>query len=119
MAFLGGKGRLFQKLSFGSETWHEALSNKNMRILHPKKYGGPPTPALCYNWADKGGYFQKLSYGSETSDMTSEGLVEMLEGDTADTCARKFPGARTPRGVSGNSYYFCSGLMVSRLPFHI
>jgi hypothetical protein len=29
----------------------------------------------------KGGYFQKLSQGSETSDMTSEGLGEMSEGD--------------------------------------
>ena len=26
----------------------------------------------------KGGYFQKLSQGSETSDMTSEGLGEMM-----------------------------------------
>ena len=25
--------------------------------------------------------------GSETSDMTSEGLLEMFEGDSADTCA--------------------------------
>ena len=60
----------------------------------------------------------KLSYGSETSDMTSEGLGEMFEGDSADTCASKFPlllmgaqveglacadpGSRTPIGVSGN-----------------
>ena len=51
--------------------------------------------------------------------MTSEGLGEMFEGDSADTCAGKFPlvsrggraeglacadlGARTPIGVSGNS----------------
>ena len=50
--------------------------------------------------------------------MTSEGLGEMFEGDSSDTCARKFtlmlrggraeglacadPGARTPIGVSGN-----------------
>ena len=50
--------------------------------------------------------------------MTSEGLGEMFEGDSADTCAGKFPltlmgglaeglacadpGARTPIGVSGN-----------------
>ena len=49
--------------------------------------------------------------------MTSEGLGEMFEGDSADTCVRKFPlmtmglraeglacadpGARTPIGVSG------------------
>ena len=51
--------------------------------------------------------------------MTSEGLGEMFEGDSADTCAEKFPlvsmggraegivcadpGARTPTGMSGNS----------------
>ena len=50
--------------------------------------------------------------------MTSEGLGEMFEGDSADTCAGKFPlvslggreegltcadpGARTPMGASGN-----------------
>ena len=50
--------------------------------------------------------------------MTSEGLGEMFEGDSVDTCAGKFslmlmggpaeglacadPGARTPIGVSGN-----------------
>ena len=60
---------------------------------------------------------QKLSWGSETSDMTSEGLGEMFEGDSADMCAVKFPlvsmgalaeglmcadpGARTPIGASG------------------
>ena len=73
--------------------------------------GTPPTPALCYKWADKGGYFPKLSYGSETSDMTCEGSREMIEGDSADMCGGKFPlmtmwgadpGARTPIGISGN-----------------
>ena len=39
----------------------------------------------------QGGYFEKLSKGSETSDMTSEGLGEMFEGDSADMCAGKFP----------------------------
>ena len=50
--------------------------------------------------------------------MTFEGLGEMFEGDSADTCTGKFqlvsmgglveglacadPGARTPIGVSGN-----------------
>ena len=54
--------------------------------------------------------------------MTSKGLGEMFEGDSADKCAEKFPlvsmgrraeglmcadpGARTPMGASGN-YYFC------------
>ena len=52
--------------------------------------------------------------------MTSEGLGEMFEGDSADTCAGKFPlvsmggraeflacadpEARTPIGASGNFY---------------
>ena len=52
--------------------------------------------------------------------MTSEGLGELFEGDSADMCARKFPlvsiggraegqacadpGARTPIGASGNLY---------------
>ena len=54
--------------------------------------------------------------------MTSEGLGEMFEGDSADTFAGKFPlmslgggaeglacadpGARTPIVVSGNSFSF-------------
>ena len=53
--------------------------------------------------------------------MTSEGLGEMFEGDSADMCAGKFPlvlmggraeglacadlGARTPIGASGNSLH--------------
>ena len=63
----------------------------------------------------QGGYIEKLSYGSKTSDMTSERLVEMFKGDSADICAGKFPlvsmggradtssvrrrGARTPIGA--------------------
>ena len=59
--------------------------------------------------------------------MTSEGLVEMFEGVSADTCARKFtlesmggrakglecadPGARTPIGVSEN-VLFCKYLFI-------
>jgi hypothetical protein len=39
----------------------------------------------------KGGYFEKLSKGSKTSDMTSERLGEVFEGDSADTFAEKFP----------------------------
>ena len=58
-----------------------------------------------------------MSYGSETSDMTSKGLGEMFEGDSADMCAGKFPlvlmggraeglacadpGVRTPISASG------------------
>ena len=50
----------------------------------------------------KGGYFEKLSNGSKTSDMTSEELGEMFEGDSADMCGGKFPGVRTSIGVSRN-----------------
>jgi hypothetical protein len=41
-----------------------------------------------------------LSYGSKTSDMTSEGLGEMFEGDSADTCAAHVDGG--PSGMSGS-----------------
>jgi hypothetical protein len=37
------------------------------------------------------GYFEKLSNGSKTSDMTSDGLGEVFEGDSADMCGGKFP----------------------------
>ena len=37
------------------------------------------------------GYFQKSSRDSKTSDMTSEGLGEMFECDSADMCTEKFP----------------------------
>ena len=61
--------------------------------------------------------------------MTSEGLGEMFEGDSADTCARKFPlvsiggraeglacadpGARTPIGASGIYLFFLFKLLLS------
>ena len=60
--------------------------------------------------------------------MTSEGLGEMFEGDSADMCAGIFPllsmgeqaeglacadpGARTPIGASGNSVMFCGKLIM-------
>ena len=62
------------------------------------------------------------SFSSNTSDMTSEVLGEMFEGDSAYTFAGKFllmsmggrveglacadPGARTPIGASGNFALF-------------
>ena len=62
--------------------------------------------------------------------MTSEGLGEMFEGDSADMCARKFPlvlmgggaeglacadpGARTPIGASGNCDFF-TVLIISKV----
>ena len=48
--------------------------SQKKEILTPKTIWRPP-----------------LASGSETSDMTSEGLGEMFEGDSADTCAGKFP----------------------------
>ena len=52
----------------------------------------PFPPKNIIVWGEGGvGKFQKLSYGSETSDMTSEGLGEMFEGDSADMYAGKFP----------------------------
>ena len=50
--------------------------------------------------------------------MTSEGLGEMFEGDSADTCARKFPlmlmGGRAngPALISACQDLFCLGLLV-------
>ena len=65
--------------------------------------------------------------------MTSEGLGEMFEGDSADTCADKFPlvlmggraeglacadpVARTPIGASGNIYIYCDILVYSDVVF--
>ena len=46
--------------------------------------------ALCDLWVDKGGYFEKLSESSNTLNMTSEGLGEMFEGDSADMCGGNF-----------------------------
>ena len=61
--------------------------------------------------------------------MTSEGLGEMFEGDSADMCAGKFPlvlmrgraegltcadpGVRTPIGASGNSPHLSASDVVS------
>ncbi len=83
----------------------EKIDQKNiLKIL-------PPPPEFL-------GFFEKNEKCLEFSDLTSEGLGEMFEGDSADTCARKFPlssmgeraeglacadpGARTPIGASGN-----------------
>ena len=49
----------FEKLVYGSETWHKALTNKNMRILHPYKNGDSPSPLHypIFEWT-KGGIFK-------------------------------------------------------------
>ena len=65
--------------------------------------------------------------------MTSEGLGEMFEGDSADTCGGKFllvscggrvkdlacadPGARTPIGASRNFYYWFLIFSVDTMSF--
>ena len=36
-------------------------------------------------------FYYLLIFKGQLSDMTSEWLGEMFEGDSADTCARKFP----------------------------
>ena len=62
------------------------------------------------------GKFQKLSWGTPTLDMTSEGLGQMFEGDSADMFGEKFllvsmggwakgiacadPGTRAPIGAA-------------------
>ena len=61
---------------------------------------------MVYSGRPKGVFFRKLSEGSETSDMTSDELGEMFEGDSADTYAGDILlvldlGARTPIGPSG------------------
>ena len=68
--------------------------------------------------------------------MTSEGLGEMFEGDSADMCVGKFPlmsmggraeglacadpGARTPIGASGNyqyyRFYHCVCIVMPEIP---
>ena len=75
--------------------------------------------------------FQKSSRDSETSDMTSDGLGEMFEGDSADPCAGKIllmsmggraeglacadAGARTPIGV-GRILIFFFPVPVTKIP---
>ena len=55
-----------------------------MRIPHPQQNWGTPYPPhyAIIGWTKVG--------ISETSDMTSEGLGDMFEGDSADICAGKF-----------------------------
>ena len=80
---------------------------------------GPPYLPHYAISGRKKGVFSKFVQGFETLVMTSEGLGEMFEGDSADMCSGKFPlvsmggqaeglecadlEARTPIGVSRNS----------------
>ena len=45
-----------------------------------------------------------MSYVSETSGMASEGLGEMFEGDSADTCHGKFLLMLMGGRVTGQAY---------------
>jgi hypothetical protein len=118
---LGAIFRFFWKILEGGQlefrNFTRGLFSQKRRYWPPKKFGDPPL-APCggifiFFWT-----FQKLSFGSETLDITCEGLREMFEGDSADTCVGKFPlvsmggraeglacadpGGRTPIGASGN-----------------
>ena len=70
------------------------LSNKNIRIKIKQKNLGTPYPRTMTLLGGQGGYFRKFSRDSKTSDMTSDGLAEMFEGDSADTCAENFCSCR-------------------------
>ena len=63
-----------------------------MKIPHPQKNQGPPYPPYYAIFGrTKGVIFKSCPMGSKTSGMTSLGLGEMVEDDSADTCAGKFP----------------------------
>jgi hypothetical protein len=82
------KGWNFLKLSLGSETWHEALSIKNMRIPHPPKNQGSPYQPHHAIFGPTNVFFsQKLSNVSKTSGMNSYWIGKMFQFDSADTCA--------------------------------
>ena len=55
----------------------------------------PRTPPINHILTGKLAYFKyilkDLSWTSETLDMTSQGLGEMFEGESADPCAGKIP----------------------------
>ena len=65
-------------LFLGFVVLHGLLTHKNIRISTKKIIWGIMT------FLGRGIF--KLSLGSKTSDMTSEGLGELFEGDSADTC---------------------------------
>ena len=71
--------------------------------FQPKKLfeDPPPPPELCNFRAEKGGILKNLSQGSETLDMTSEGYVEMFEGNFRRHVRRKIS-ARVYGGTSGH-----------------
>ena len=70
-------------------------------MIPTKKQCGHPSPFTMRFFTGKGGYFE-LSLGSETFEMTSEGLGEMLEGDSADATPEK-NSACVNGGLSGGS----------------
>ena len=52
--------------------------------------GIPPNPLHYHILGGSRRVFSKVFIGFQTSDMTSKGLGEMFEGDSADMCAGKF-----------------------------
>jgi hypothetical protein len=88
-----------------------------MWIPNPKKNQGPPYHRhyAIFGWTKE--VFSKVVLGFRNSDLTSEGLGETFECESADMCVGKFPltatggqaeclacadpEARTPIGVSG------------------
>ena len=71
--------------------------------FQPKKVWGPPYPTHYAIFGGKGGYSEKLSKGSKTSDMTSERLGEVFEGDAEDMCGGKFPLVSMGGGGNGQA----------------
>ena len=67
---------------------HGLLSNTNIRIQTGEKNAGDPhlPPALCKFLLEKGGILKSCP-----TVLTSEGLGEMFECDSADKCTEKIP----------------------------
>jgi hypothetical protein len=82
----------------GGSSWGSSVHRPGSEDLHrhQRNFRYPP-PCTSIYFGGHGGYFQKLFWGSKTLDITSEGLGEMYEGDSAGknlmahvSCAVKF-----------------------------
>ena len=81
MRYLGGQGGKFKKFRRIPKLCMGSLVAKIEGLQPTTKNRGPPLPP---HYEQKG--------GSETLDMTSEGLGEMFEGESADICAAHVDG---------------------------